>query len=94
LAFKKRKVNFNEHAGISRRVAAADRAGTIYNLLRGFESEEAANLLGDILRSIFLVISSFIDLERLDGVTVAYNYAVALAGRLPPAKSPPDPAIS
>ena len=47
--------------------------------LRRFETEEAAILLGNILRSILFELSRYIDLERLNGVTVAYDYAVALA---------------
>jgi hypothetical protein len=47
--------------------------------LRGFESEEAAISFGNALRATVQVLSSYIDLERLDGITVAYDYPVALA---------------
>jgi hypothetical protein len=48
-------------------------------VLRGFESEEAAHKFADILRGLVLALSRYINLERLDGITVAYDYLVALA---------------
>lgn len=48
--------------------------------LRGFESEEAARAFADLLQALLAAISRSIDLTRLDGVTVAYDYGEALAG--------------
>lgn len=47
--------------------------------LRGFESEEAARSLGSLLNSYLHAIGRHIDISRLDGVTVAYDYKEALA---------------
>jgi hypothetical protein len=47
--------------------------------LRGFESEEAAHRFAGILREYVSAISKYLDLERLDGITVAYDYETALA---------------
>jgi hypothetical protein len=47
--------------------------------LRGFESEEAARSLGNLLSSYLHAIGRHIDISRLDGVTIAYDYKEALA---------------
>lgn len=45
----------------------------------GFEGKEAAEQWREIISSSISIISSWLNLERLDGVTVAVNYAEALA---------------
>lgn len=47
--------------------------------LRGFETEDGARAFGTLLGSYINEISRYIDLTRLDGVTVAYDYEQALA---------------
>src|SRR5687768_11887519 len=46
--------------------------------LRGFGNEAEGREFGELLGATLRSISSFINLERLDGVTVAYNYDEAL----------------
>lgn len=47
--------------------------------LGGFESPEAARKFADTLHLYLQVIGQYLDLERLDAVSVAYNYTDALA---------------
>lgn len=47
--------------------------------LRGFATAEDAQKLGGILGSAIRMISGLIDLERLDGVTVGFDYDEALS---------------
>lgn len=47
--------------------------------LSGFESEEAARAFAGKLQSYLHLIGQHLDLERLDAVSVAYNYPEALA---------------
>jgi hypothetical protein len=47
--------------------------------LRGFGNEAEAREFGDLFGATLRSISSFINLERLDGVAVAYDYDEALA---------------
>lgn len=47
--------------------------------LRGFESEEAARKFAGIFSLYLQYIGVHINLERLDGITVAYDYVEALA---------------
>jgi hypothetical protein len=47
--------------------------------MRNFATEEAANRVANKLASYIRIISRTLDLSRLDGVTVAYDYDAALA---------------
>ncbi|TQF35305.1 hypothetical protein UNPF46_25240 [Bradyrhizobium sp. UNPF46] len=47
--------------------------------LSGFESDEAARTFAGKLQAYLHVIGQYLDLERLDAVSVAYNYPEALA---------------
>ncbi|RQP21860.1 BTB/POZ domain-containing protein [Piscinibacter terrae] len=50
-----------------------------YNIcLRAFDSEERARSVGDTIAFVIREVSRVLDLSRLDGVTVAYDYAEAL----------------
>ncbi len=46
---------------------------------RGFSTEEDAREVGTAVRECVMLFSRHFDLSRLDGVTVAYDYAKALA---------------
>ena len=48
--------------------------------LRGFDTEESAHSFANLLRIYIRELSRHIDMERLDGITVAYDYKEALAG--------------
>lgn len=45
---------------------------------RGFESEEAATSLANLVCSYVQAFSSYIEMGTLDGITIAYDYDVAL----------------
>lgn len=46
--------------------------------LQGFDTQENAEKLGNLVSAYINLISRVIDLERLDGVTIAYDYPKAL----------------
>ncbi len=46
---------------------------------RGFEDTETATRFAHVLAGVVKVVSRYIDLSRLDGITIAYDYDVALA---------------
>lgn len=47
--------------------------------LRNFADREAAERFGHLIANTIRTISCYLDLERLDGITVAYDYDAALA---------------
>lgn len=54
-------------------------SSTVSMTLSGFESEEAAHKFAGTFQTYLYEIGRVIDLERLDWVTVAYDYSAALA---------------
>jgi hypothetical protein len=57
----------------------ASAPGTISLSMRGFASAEDANRIAHKVAGYVRLLSRAIDLERLDGLTIAYDYDVALA---------------
>jgi hypothetical protein len=47
--------------------------------MRGFASEQEAREIGDAVFSFLRLFGTFLDLERLDAVTIAFDYDAALA---------------
>ena len=61
------------------RIAAANCAENIPVSARGFKDAETATRFAHVLAHVVRVVSRYIDLSRLDGITIAYDYDVALA---------------
>src|SRR3989442_3150063 len=66
------------HAEIERLLAASTLPTNLSMHLLGFQSKEDAEEVAGIVGSFLRLFGTFLNLERLDAVTVAYDYDTAL----------------
>ena len=69
----------NEDAEDDPNAACLTAPENIHVTLKGFQEESRAKSFGNTIAAMVRCISEWINLERLDGITVAFDYDAALA---------------